>query len=274
MMRRVLLSLLAGAVLACTAAPPAVPPVAGVAEDSVPSLEASSALAAAAAPLPFAPLTANAFARTGDRGTGLAWAWRGASVVADPTVGTAVEFRYAAGRTGGTAPGNVWVDEPALRTRNAQAVHLTGRLWVSPNWQGHLTTTNKTLFVGFGLGGNQLIVNLKGKGAGVLVPSLYFQGMAALPGGTCGAGGCGGQFPGRVPFGRGAWHLVDLTVTASTAVLLVDGATVASVSGLQFTRSPFYLAKIALNPTWGGSGDRVLAPMQLRWADLRVEVAP
>lgn len=221
-----------------------------------------------------APLTANAFPAVGAIGTGLPWRWRGGQVVSDPATGTALQFAYPAGKVGGTAPGNVYVDGPALTAANAQSVTFTGRLWVSPNWQGHLTTTNKTLFLGFGAGGNQVILNLRGKGAGPLYPSLYFQGMTVLPGAaSCGAGGCGGQWAGRTPFTRGIWHDVALTITRTTASLTVDGQLVATRTGLQFTQGAFYLAKVALNPTWGGGGDRVIALMQMRWADVRV-VAP
>ncbi|MBK6422479.1 MAG: hypothetical protein IPI92_19370 [Gemmatimonadetes bacterium] len=220
-------------------------------------------------------LTTNAFTSRGDPGSGIRWRWTGATVVSDsasPDGPMALQFTYAAGRTGGTAPGNVYLDEAALRSRNLPSATIRGWLYVSPNWYGHPSLVNKTLFVGMGLNGNQVYVSLKGSGNGTLQPRLAFQGMAAkpTPNGTCGNGGCAGDVGGG-SFSRGAWHSIAVNVGPTSASLAVDGLTVGVASGLVWrTTGAPYLAKVALNPTWGGIGSTVPATQFLRWDGVTV----
>lgn len=216
-------------------------------------------------------LSAIEFRAKGDQGAGIPWAWSGGQVVTDPVRGAVLQFSYNAGRVGGTAPGNVYLDASALRAKGLRSATITGWIYVSPNWQGHLTNTNKALFIGMGDNGNQLILNLFGKGAGPLRAVLQFQGMASLtiPKATCGRLGCSG-ISGGLPFSRGVWHHVAISVTPTTATLTLDGQRAASVTGLQWTNGTPYLAKVALNPTWGGGGDKVTATMHLRWDAVQV----
>lgn len=213
-------------------------------------------------------LSANSFRSAGDPGTGLPWLWRGGQVVADAKMGTALQFTYPAGKTGGTAPGNVWVDEGVLKATQLPSVTFDGWLWVSANWQGHLTTTNKALFIGFGQNGNQLFLNLRGKGSAALVPSLGFNAIPKLPipGAVCANGGCAGSV-GSGTFSRATWHHVVIAASRTDVTLDIDGRRAATVTGLDWgSQGPFYVAKVAINPTWGGGGDVVASTMQLRWA--------
>jgi len=204
-------------------------------------------------------------------GTGATWYWRTVFVVTDPAQGSVCEWRYRTGYPGGTAPGDVWLDEAALRAASVTSVWFTGRLWISPHWHGHSSNVNKALFVGFGPSGNQFILNLKGRDNGPLYATLAFQGMGKAVGrGSCGAAGCDGAVQGRLPFPRGQWVTIALQFDATSAQLWQDGQLLATASGLDWRTTRFYLSKVALNPTWGGVGDAVPLAQQLRWDQVEV----
>ena len=223
-----------------------------------------------APPAGFRLVSAQDCRSAGWAGTGTGWFWRTVFVVNDST-GPVCEWRYPKGYPGGTGPGSVWLDEAALRTQRLTEVWMTGRLWVSPNWDGHTSLVNKTLFVGFGLNGNQFYLNLRGSNAATLFGTIEFQGMGAVVGtGSCGVSGlCTGRVQGRA-FPRGRWVQVTLQFSATAVTLWQDGVQSATASGLNWRAVNFYLAKAALNPTWGGQGDQLLAPQQLRWDQIEV----
>lgn len=189
------------------------------------------------------------------------------SIVNDPSApksGPRVgQFLYPAGFTGGMSPATaqIWFQSP-LRT-----VYLS--LWVklSPNWQGHRSSTNKMLFLWIA-GGTRFFISAEGAGSGPLWAQIRLQGVPD-PRRRLHAN----QVPGALVH-RGVWQRWELIVTPSTPGQAdgsvrwwIDGTLISAYDDLALVRpgeSP-EINQLQWSATWGGGGDVVAQDQWVRW---------
>jgi uncharacterized protein YjdB len=176
--------------------------------------------------------------------------------------GGAFENIYPAGMAGGGNPGLAEFQFSGRKT-----LYVAMYVKHSANFQGHFTEVNKILHIWVG-GTNHLVLNAAGSGSGALRGQIRLQGIA---GGGNFDGGTAGVYDNGVSLARGAWHLLELIAVANTGSnkdgsvsLYVDGVLAATCSGIEFEANGPSWNLVKIDPTWGGTGDRVTSAMSLR----------
>ncbi len=255
-----------------------------VAPVSVPSILASSVACGQNQPAGFRLLNNVPLSIKSAPGTGpvILKPWvRAMNTTTDPTRGLVAQFTYATGMSAGRAPGEAWMDEALLRTQNAKDVYFCAWIQPSSNFVGHVSGVNKLVFFGFGKSGNQGIMMLYGVGSGALRFRLYGQGTNGAPTGTggsssCGASGCSwmGNVGPSVP--RGTWSMVEVLLHSgplgsktSWMEGYFNGVSTGRISGYDLLGPTANgtnprAEKVAISPTWGGTGGSVTASFNLQ----------
>ncbi len=150
----------------------------------------------------------------------------------------------------------------------------------SANWQGHVTSTNKSgLFLRIN-GGAQIFSNAKGVGAGTLRAGINFQGLAL----NCGGNDATGNWDSVAALNgpvivRDEWQHHEVYVRLNTGADVADGVLRAWMDGASYIdRSDVCylgtgmgvpanakLTHLVVNPIWGGTGDTAAETMELLW---------
>lgn len=213
--------------------------------------------------------------------------WLRAMVVGtDLLRGKVAQFNYNTGMTAGRAPGEAWLDEPSLKAQNVSDVYVCA--WIQPGltFVGHNTAVNKFLFLGFGKNGSQGVLGLHGSGARPLFYRFTLRNVNGVPVGasmpTCSSTGCTWHWKDGPVIPRGSWTMVEVVAHSGPAGSktswmdgFLNGAPTGRVSGFDFLWPSLNgtnprAEKIAISPTWGGTGGVVTTPFNLQVSGLLV----
>jgi hypothetical protein len=180
------------------------------------------------------------------------------ALVQDTTRGSVCQATFLSGKKGGVGP------VQAERTVSGSGGLYVGTwIYVSPNWQGHKTGTNKVFHLWIN-GSNRVVLKLTGARHEPLRVGYSMQNVI------------GGSTPNTAGTGvmpRGRWVHWETIVTLSSVTMYLDGSLVLQRTGLNWLPSltPHW-DKVSWNPTWGGVGDQLLATQTMRLDDLTVAV--
>jgi hypothetical protein len=188
--------------------------------------------------------------------------------------------------TAGRAPGQAWLDEPSLRAQNASDVYYCVWLKPSSNFAGHVSGVNKLSFLGFGKNGNQGVLMLYGSGAGALRLRFLGQGTNGIPTGqvsssSCGGAGCSWMGTAGPSVPRNAWSMIEVVAHSgasgktSWVQTYLNGVPAVRASGFDFiwaaaNGSNPRIEKLAISPTWGGTGGTVASSFNLQMSGVVV----
>jgi hypothetical protein len=178
----------------------------------------------------------------------------------------------------------------AYGARQYRKLYLRTAIRVSPNFQGHPTTTNKLIFIRGEdeANGNRAepIIRLRGVGAGPLTLSVDPQGMLRDKRQLRGVSPNAQSFsPNRGSGGvtRGAWHVIEAVLEmgqngAANGRLRIwlDGTLTHDYGDLEYERTAKirYWNTVVIAPTWGGVGGTINQTMWLDFDEFFVSGAP
>lgn len=178
-------------------------------------------------------------------------------LTAPKSPGNIVAQNFTPSLTGGSSPGSFGT---SLTQR--QTIYVAIWMKLSPNFEGHPSGVNKVLHFFTAGGRNTVILNVRGSGAGTLVPGFLTQGLAASYQGQgtevnfdAGASTC--------TIARGSWAKYELLMKNNTPgapdgtlELWMNGAKCVTATGLTIVGAGQNnkWEDVWWSPTWGGVG--------------------
>lgn len=154
-----------------------------------------------------------------------------------------VQFQYPRGYTGGAAPGT-----PEFAFPPSRRLAVTTWWKSSPDWQGHLTGSNKLAYVFATDSEGSAFLALYGTPGGPYEIRVYPQ-FSTSPGEWLRPNAD------QVPVTIGEWHRLDWALDEDHGAVRwwLDGQLVGDYCGVPFPDVP--LGEFKLAPVWGGAGD-------------------
>lgn len=178
--------------------------------------------------------------------------------VSPPFIGRAF---YPRGYQGGRGP---ILTEVALPEKT-RGLYLSFWMRLSPDWTGHPSNVNKVFHIWIA-GGNRVYLSAHGRGLGPYIPQVNLQG---IPGPQI-ARDLNPIRSGRIKIRRGEWVHWELVFWANhpgerdaRVEWWVNGEFAGRESGFALVRprEKGFWERVTWNPTWGGVGGVVPAPM-------------
>jgi len=190
---------------------------------------------------------------------------RGFRIVEDPTAPASAPFIgrafYPRGFQGGRGPILTEVGVPAEH----RGLYLSFWMRLSPEWTGHASGVNKIFHLWIA-DHNRVYLSAHGRGSGPYVPQVNLQG---IPGPQI-ARDLNPIRSGRIKIRRGEWVHWELVFWANhpgerdaRVEWWVNGEFAGRESGFALVRprEKGFWERVTWNPTWGGMGGAVPAPM-------------
>jgi hypothetical protein len=161
---------------------------------------------------------------------------------------------------------------------------------VSPNWQGHSTSTNKLVFFRSDGGSKRAepILRLRGVGSGALVLNVDLQGsprdVRNLANTSLNPNTAGANAAGAWSIQRGKWYVVEILLEAGQngsadgmLRIWVNGVLTHEYMNIEYDPIPSvsnYWDTLHVSPNWGGTGGTISQTMWLEFDDFYVSGAP
>lgn len=192
----------------------------------------------------------------------------------NPNVGPLVmEQRYPAGFQPGSGPATAEFPVRSPVTR----LYISVWAKLSPNWQGHVSSTNKMFYVWIG-GRPKVFISAEGVGSGLLEPQVRLQNDRAH------RGRLRPNLARRAAVQRGVWQRWEFVFKANAPGRAngevhwwINGVKVSQYHDVAYVdpgERPYWEV-FQWRPIWGGSGGRPLAREQtLRFGHLYISGAP